>query len=58
MTKFLSFILFWVAIVPLGKLQKLFGVQLLDRRWRDGSETYWQQRSGEGDIKQRYRSQL
>lgn len=57
MTKFITFILYWLLILPLGMIHRILGLKTLDFSWRNGANTYWEPR-GDSAATERYRKQV
>jgi len=57
LTSLLTFLLYWLAIVPAGIVRRLLGMRDIDFRWRDGSSTYWRHQN-KLPAARRYPSQL
>ena len=51
-------VLYWLIVMPVGLVRRLFGIQDIDFRWRDGTLTYWHQRQSKLAAKRRYNSQF
>ena len=58
LTKLVVWLAYWVVLVPIAMIYKIFGVKSLNFDWKPGEEdSYWEERKNPESVKDRYNRQ-
>lgn len=58
MTRVILTLAFYLLVTPVGVAMRLFGNDPLNRAWKPGADTYWEDAEEQPDDLERYRNQF